>query len=135
MSIEKRCKHCARTGEHLRQAYTGWYFKRPDGFECRNPLACAKRAAQLGKWTGTRVLRRQDRDGTRWTIRRHDDLGLRGLDLQQGPWTDGWVLICEYRAHRLVSWHPTREKAKAHRDDLVRSWEARSMREYVGGAR
>lgn len=129
----KRCKFCGRSGARLTEiplVFSRW----PSGeFACRDRQACGRRAAQIGQWIGTRVLRRRDLDGTRWTIRRWDDIGLRGLST--GPWTSGYVLLCEYRKHRSTSWHPTVQLAKAHRDDVVRSWEARSMREYAGGGR
>ena len=57
MTTEKRCKHCGRTGGNIDQAYCGWYFKRPDGYECRNRLACAKRVSQAGKSGGQRHAR------------------------------------------------------------------------------
>jgi len=123
MTTEKRCKHCGRTGGNIDQAYCGWYFKRPDGYECRNRRACAKRVSQAGKWTGTRVLRCREVNGTLWTIR-------------QLPSTRNvWTLTCEYRQHRTMTSHFSIEAAKAHREDVTRSWEARNMREYVGGAR
>lgn len=110
----------------------GGYFTRPipgrEEWACHNRTACGQRAKRIGQWTGVRVLRRVDLDGTRWTIRRHDDDGLRGM--ASGPWSSGYVLICEYRQHRSTSWHPTAELAKTHRDDVVSSWEARSLREY-----
>lgn len=39
----------------------------------------------------------------------------------------------EYRQHRSTSSHFSIDAAKAHRDDVVASWEARSMRDYAGG--
>jgi hypothetical protein len=80
---------------------------------------------ELGQWHGKRVLYRQDVDGTRWTIRRL-------------PGTSGspvYTLTCEYRQHRVTSSHFSIEAAKAHCEDIERSWCSRSLREYAGGAR
>ena len=126
----KRCKFCARTGTRMVENRT--HFGHPDGWKCAHPIACIKRQQRVDQWEGKRVLRRFDSDGTRWTIRHHADDGLRGLT-SCGPYDSGFVLICEYREHRTTSWHPTVAKAKDHRDDMVRSMLARSMREYAGG--
>ena len=135
----KRCKFCARTGTvmlYLPRDKFG-YPSRNDEYACHDRQACKRRAEQLGKWVGTRVIRRHDSDGTRWTILRHDQAARHGLagGAAGGPWDSGFVLMCEYRQHRVLSWHPTVEAAKDHRDDIVRSWESRSMREYAGGRR
>lgn len=112
----KRCKYCGRFGMRLMEI-------RPRGqFACHDRRACGRRAKVIGQWVGVRVLRRRDLDGTEWTIRPrrpapHDR-------------SEGFTLICEYRQHRSRSWHPTVELAKAHRDDVVASWVARSLREY-----
>ncbi len=127
----KQCKFCRRTGHRMVEVRT--LFGRPDGWKCVHAKACIKRMQSLDQWEGKRVLHRFDHNGTEWTIRHHADDGLRGLTC--GPYDSGFVLICEYRQHRTYSWHPTVAKAKDHRDDLVRSWEARTMREYAGGAR
>ncbi|MDN4521379.1 hypothetical protein QYF68_26675 [Mycolicibacterium austroafricanum] len=119
----KRCKFCGRVGLRMLELRTP-LCGLPDGYACHDRQACAKRAATVGKWIGMRVLRRRDLDGTRWTIRK---LATSGSPL--------YMLTCEYRQHRGSTSHFSIEEAKAHRDDLVRSWEARSMREYVGGAR
>ena len=128
----KRCKFCGRTGTRaMTEIRNRWIDNRIDGWKCTSPIACIRRQEQLGQWIGKRVIIRFDPDGTHWTIRRHDDPGLRGMT--SGPWSSGFVLICEYRQHRSTSWHPTVQLAQAHRDDVVASWKARSMREYAEG--
>jgi hypothetical protein len=104
----------------------GYFTRRAPGREewaCHNRQACGRRTAQIGQWIGVRVLRRTDLDGTQWTIRRQPK-----RTLTAGP--EGFALICVYRDHRTLSWHTTAEAAKAHRDDVTRSWEAQSLREY-----
>ena len=122
------CQKCGRRGARMVPIRNRWV-KRIDGYRCSNPVACSRRQQQLGQWVGSRVVRRRDSDGTAWTIRRYDDLGLRGM--AAGPWTSGFVLICEYREHRMTSNHPSIAAAQAHRDDLVASWVARSLRSYA----
>ena len=98
------------------------WIERIDGWRCTSPIACIKRQEQLGQWIGKRVLRRQDIDGTRWTIR----LVTKGVS--GGPI---FALVCEYREHRAITNHFTIEAAKAHADDLIASWTAHSLRDYV----
>jgi hypothetical protein len=123
----KRCKFCGRTGSRMTAINNRWV-KHIDGYRCTNVAACNERVRQLGKWTGVRVLRRRDIDGTQWTIRQHDGIGL-SSNVQ---W---WVLTMAYRDHRLSSMHRTPESAKAHVDDLTASWRANSIRDYAGGSR
>lgn len=99
------------------------WVKRIDGWECWNLSACIGRMKTLGQWVGTRVQHRRDLDGTQWTIRRAPRPGM----ASSGPW---YVLTCQYLQHRTTSWHSTPDAAKAHRDDVTASWEARSLREY-----
>jgi hypothetical protein len=100
------------------------------GWKCASPIACIRRMENFGQWSGKRVLRRVDADGTTWTIRRHDDLGNRGI---VGALCDsGVVLMMQYRDHRLVSQHADYAAAKAHVDDLLASWRARSLSDYAG---
>jgi hypothetical protein len=68
------------------------------------------------QWTGKRVLRRLDSDGTQWTIRQNGD----GM----------WLLMCSYRDHTLTSKHPSPATAQAHRDDLTASWRAARLHDY-----
>lgn len=124
MTSEKRCKFCARSGLRMLDLGRGHYPNTHQMYACFDRQACDRRAAEVGKWIGTRVLRRRDLDGTRWTIRR---LAASGSPV--------WMLTCEYRQHRASTSHFSVDAAKAHRDELVRSWEARNMREFVGGGR
>lgn len=117
----KRCNTCGHTNGRLRQAtnyYTGQPI--PGQFVCMSVRSCIRRIEQGGQWIGKRVLRRIDRDGTEWVIRRHDDAGLRGLDGMQ-PCNSGWVLIATYRGHRMSSQHASLDAAKAHADEMLAS--------------
>jgi hypothetical protein len=87
--------------------YVGQDHSRAEMFACHDRQACGKRAATIGQWTGVRVLRRRDLDGTQWTIRRQT-AGVSG-----GPL---YMLACEYRQHRATTAHFTVEAAKAHRE-------------------
>lgn len=78
-----------------------------------------------GQWVGTRVLRRIDAGGVRWTIRKPV-----ARTLTPTP-PNRYALVCEYRQHRLASWHSSIDDAKAHRDDLSISWSSRTMGEYA----
>lgn len=109
----------------------GGYFTRTvpgrEQWACHDRTACGRRASTIGQWTGIRVLRRIDRDGTQWTIRAVSGARVCGCPL--------YTLICEYRQHRVTSQHLTIEAAKAHCGDVERSWEATSLREYARGER
>lgn len=61
---------------------------------------------------------RHDTDGTVWAIER---AVAGGVDM-----------VMAYREHRLRSHHDNATAAKKHRTDLVRAWQAQSMREYRG---
>lgn len=123
---EKRCKFCGHPGR-LTPILNRW-FDRIDDYRCTDVGACNDRVRNLGKWIGKRVLRRRDRNGTEWTIRRHDDLGNRGI---VGALCDsGVVLMMEYRGHRLVSQHPDIPAAQAHADDLIASMTDRDIDAY-----
>lgn len=128
-----RCESCGREGMGGMVPIRNRWVKRIDGYRCHNVSACNERVRRLGKWTGARVLRRRDLDGTYWEIRRWDDLGLRGNPAIRMPPTSGYVLVMRYRDHRLVSTHPTPAAAKAHVEDYLASLRARSLREYAGG--
>jgi hypothetical protein len=120
----KRCKFCGREGVRMTIDNHIMFGPPPPGREqwkCHEPIACIRRQERIGKWLGKRVLTRLDLDGTHWTIRRHDDHGLRGMVLVNGPWLSGYVLICEHRDHRCVSHHSSIEAAKAHADEMVDS--------------
>jgi hypothetical protein len=132
VNAQKRCERCGRFGSAMLPLHNRWV-DRIDGWVCRDRPACDARAADIGKWVGVRVLRRTDADGTHWTIRRHDDIGNRGII---GALCDsGVVLMMQYRDHRLVSQHSDVAAAKAHVDDLLASWKARSLRDYAEGQR
>lgn len=120
-----RCDACGRTGGAMTPIRSRWV-DRIIACRCRNVGACNERVRRLGKWVGTRVLRRTELDGTEWTIRRHDGTGLSS----SGPWC---VLTCTYRDLRLSSMHSGPDAAKAHADDLLASWRARSMQDYAKG--
>lgn len=66
-----------------------------------------------GQWVGKRVLRRIDRDGTEWTIRRASE----GVSSNK-PW---FILACRYRDAHMTSWHLTIDAAKAHADEMLAS--------------
>lgn len=117
----KRCKYCGREGSRLRPIRNKFFRDKIDGWECAHPIACIKRQDQLGQWRGKRVLYRQDADGTRWTIRRLK--GTSGSPI--------YTLTCEYRQHRMTSSHFSIEAAKAHCDDIERSWRSQTMRQYA----
>lgn len=123
----KRCKFCGRSNSRLIEVRTP-LLNFADGWKCKSPIACIKRMQRIGEWEGKRVLRRFDADGTEWTIRRHDDVGLRGM--AAGPWTLGYVLICEHREQRVISRHPDVDAAKAHADEFLASFTARRIDEY-----
>jgi protein gp37 len=128
----KRCDLCGRSGGSMQEVRSRWV-DRVISTRCQNVAACNERVRNLGKWTGKRVLRRRDRDGIEWTIRRWDDLGNRGI---VGAFCDsGVVLRMTYRDHRLVSQHADVEAAKKHADDLLASWRANSLREYARSQR
>lgn len=121
----KRCKFCGRQGSRMVETRSP-FFGNPDGWKCAHPVACTRRQEQLGQWHGKRVFYRQDADGTRWTIRRARE-GVSG-----GP---VYTLTCEYRQHRASTSHFTVDAAKAHVDDLIASWTARTLRDYTEARR
>lgn len=106
----KRCDLCGRTGARMLAVRSRWV-DRVISARCHNVAACNARVRTLGKWIGTRVLRRTDADGTRWTIRRARD-GVSG-----GPL---YTLTCEYRQHRAT---------------MIASWTARTLRDYTEARR
>lgn len=65
-----------------------------------------------GDWSRT------DADGTRWTV----------CPVKPGD----YALTMRYRDHRLTSHHQDREAAMKHRDDMVRAFTARTLRDYAG---
>lgn len=123
----KRCNTCGHTNGRLRPVksrYTGHPI--PGEFICVSPRACIRRMELVGQWVGKRVLRRIEADGTEWTIRRAIP-ALRVDEL--------FVLTMAYRDIRMTSRHASAFAAKAHADDLLASWKARSLADYAGGAR
>lgn len=113
----KVCGQCGRVGER------GWIDRTNRTPVCRHRDACQRRAQFVGLWVGKRYLQRRDLDGTLWTIR-PSTMVVDGL-------ANGFILTCIYRDHRTTSWHATVTAAQLHRDDIVRSWQARSMTEYA----
>jgi len=113
----KVCGQCGRLGER------GWLDHRSDRPVCRNRTACRRRAQFVGLWVGKRYLQRRDLDGTLWLIR--------PSTMIDGGLANGFILTCIYRDHRTTSWHPTVTAAQFHRDDVVRSWQARRLSEYA----
>lgn len=119
----RRCETCGHTTGRLRQAtnyYTGDPL--PGQYVCISIRACIRRMEQEGQWIGKRVLRRIDKGGTEWTIRR----GCEGVNSSR-PW---FVLTCEYRQHRTTSMHVSIEAAKAHADEWLASFTDRNIDAY-----
>lgn len=83
----------------------------------------ARSSTVVGVWRGRTVLRRLDADGVLWTIRAVPGASIRGAV----------VLTMAYREHRCTSRHVSADEAKAHRDDLVAAFNARTMAEYDRG--
>jgi hypothetical protein len=121
----KRCEYCGHDGLRMAPVTCRWT-GRIKGWKCYHPVACIRRQERAGQWFGKRVLRRVDRDGTRWHIKRagHE------LVSSSGEW---FVLTCEYREHRMTSWHTTIDQAKAHANEMVRSCESTSLRQFARG--
>lgn len=113
----KRCNICGHTSGRLRPA-KNYYSGRPipGQFVCVSLAACIRRMELAGQWVGKRVLRRIDRDGTEWTIRR-------GVGAPPRPDVVGrdFVLTLTYRENRLTSWHTSIDAAKAHADEMLAS--------------
>lgn len=120
----KRCKFCGHWGIRVEPVRT--MFGRDDGWRCYHPVACIKRQERLGQWLGKRILRRVDFNGTTWSIDPHP------LKRHQGQ---AVVLTMIYRDIRLVSHHANVDAAKAHADEMERSCEATSLRQYTGGVK
>lgn len=106
MSAPKRCRFCGRAGRMI------------DEHACHDRPACQRRTALIGRWIGTRVLRRQDLDGTQWTIRK-TPAGF-------------WTLRVQYRdIVANMSPFETSDAAKRHVDDVIASLTAGSLRAYA----
>jgi hypothetical protein len=98
------------------------WIDRIDGWVCRHRPACDARAATVGKWTGARVLRCRERDGTEWTIYRAA--------------SGHWCLRMKYREHSMLTTGLLSiEAAQAHAADMAASLAARSLRDYAEGVR
>lgn len=114
----KRCNVCGRMGTRGMTATHNRWTGRVDGWHCTSSRACIRRTNELGRWTGKRVLRRIDKDGTNWKIFRSA--------------AGTYVLQMRYREHSMsTTGLLTIEAAKMHADDVVASLAAKSLREYA----
>lgn len=117
----KQCYLCGRLGTLAFTEATYRLRTAPRGaLVCTRVGPCNSRVAMLGRWRHVHgVWRRNDRDGTVWSIEREDAAG-----------PSNHRLTLRYRDHRAVSWHLTPDDAKAHADDVTAAFRAQRLADY-----